>query len=209
MVPWLGGALWGGAALVVAVGLAFGRRQNRAPALGGAISRAKQLWLIWAVYAWFVLAPLFALTPGLSSATQATLLVFAVSMWLRGGVELVMLYVTRNWRPPMGMAHDVFTAALLAVGLGFILRQPPAPMVAAEAWGRSLVVVLLVSMALETGYAMAFHRAVEGRTTGDDGVWFATADEPRFRRVNRVTAWANVPLYAYLLALLLWTAVAP
>ena len=87
--------------------------------------------------------------------------------------------------------------------------EPPEPMVAAEAWGRSLVVVLLVSMALETGYAMAFHRAVEGRTTGDDGVWFATADEPRFRRVNRVTAWANVALYAYLLALLLWTAVAP
>jgi hypothetical protein len=62
---------------------------------------------------------------------------------------------------------------------------------------------------LEIYYALAFHQAVEGRTTGDDGVWFATAHEARFRRINRVTALANVPLCAFVAALLGWVAVAP
>ena len=206
MEPWLAGSLWGGAAVVAAVGAAFARGQNRAKRLGGAISRAKQVWLTWAVYTWFVLAPLFGLAGGLRPVTRGVLLAFAASMWLRGVVELVMLFVTKNWRPPYGIAHDVFTAGLLAVGLGLMAPQAPVPFAGADGWGLSLVLVLWVSMGLETYYALAFHRAVEGRTTGDDGIWFATAHEARFRRVNRVTAWANAPLCGFVAALLVWAA---
>jgi hypothetical protein len=202
-------AIWGGAAVVAAVGAAFARRQNRGAIMGGAISRAKQLWLTWAVYTWFVLAPLFAFLPGLRPATRGTLLVFAASMWLRGVVELVMLFVTKNWRPPMGIAHDVFTAVLLGAGLVWMVPGAPRPFAGPDGWGLALVVVLLSSMGLEIYYALAFHQAVEGRTTGDDGVWFATAHEARFRRINRVTALANVPLCAFVAALLGWVAVAP
>lgn len=207
MQGWVAGGLWAGAVVVAAVGAAFARGQNRANRMGGAISRAKQIWLTWAVYAWFVLAPLVALAEGLRPVTRAVLLAFAASMWLRGAVELVMLFVTKNWRPPLGIAHDVLTAGLLVVGLVLMTPQAPAPFVGVDGWGLSLVLVLLVSMGLETYYALAFHRAVEGRTTGDEGIWFATAHEARFRRINRITAWANVPLCGFVAALLVWAGV--
>ena len=58
--PWLIVASWSGLALVAGVGAWFARRQNRGARMGGAISRAKQVWLVWAVYVWFVLTPLLA-----------------------------------------------------------------------------------------------------------------------------------------------------
>ena len=62
---------------------------------------------------------------------------------------------------------------------------------------------MLFSVGLETWYAVEFFHQVEGKTTGDDGVWFADAEDPRYRRVNRVTSVCNVPLYAALVMLLL------
>lgn len=59
-----------------------------------------------------------------------------------------------------------------------------------------------MSLCLETYYAVVFHHAVAGQTTGDEGVWFANAEEPRFARANRVTAWANGPLILFVLALM-------
>lgn len=200
---WLLAGLWGGAALVVGLGVFFARQQNRGAKLGGAISRAKQVWLIWAVYAWFVAAPLTALVPGFEDRLRQVLAVFAVGMWLRGAVELFMLYVTKNWRPPLGIAHDVACVGFLMAGLVWVFVGGAAPRTGLGAWGVVWTGVLAVSLVLETYYAAAFHRAVQGRTTGVDGVWFASADEPRFARINRVTAWANGPLILFILAFLL------
>jgi len=190
-----------GAALVVAVGLWFARRQNRRARMGGAISRAKQVWLIWAVYTWFVLTPLLALGPVFSGRVRVVLAAFGGFMLLRGVVELFMLFVTKNWRPPLGIAHDVACVVLLLTGLAWIWTGS-APTAGLAGWGPAFVGVLAVSLGLETGYAVAFHRAVEGRTTGEDGVWFAAAGEQRFARINRLTALANVPLVAFVAALL-------
>ena len=43
---------------------------------------------------------------------------------------------------------------------------------------------------------------MEGRTTGDEGIWFADEEQARFRRINRLTLAFNVPLYAGLAGLL-------
>jgi hypothetical protein len=65
-------------------------------------------------------------------------------------------------------------------------------------WTFALVMVLLSSLAVETYFAAAFFRAVEGRTTGDDGLWFADEKDPRFRRINLITTIVNVPMYLFL-----------
>lgn len=199
---------WVGLALVVGIGLAFAARQNRAGGMGGRISRAKQIWLIWAVYAWFVLAPLLAAAPLFSARVRIVLGVFAGFMALRGVVELFMLYVTKNWRPPLGIAHDLSCVVLLLLGLLWVRLGGPIPEGPAR-WGPLAIGVLTVSLGLETYYALSFHRVVAGQTTGEDGVWFASAEEARFDRVNRITALANGPLVLALLALLIaWTVAA-
>jgi hypothetical protein len=62
--------------------------------------------------------------------------------------------------------------------------------------------MLLFSLAVEVLYAGLFFRAVQGKTTGEDGVWFASAEEARFRRINRITAALNAPQVAFQVLLL-------
>ncbi len=192
-------------ALLVVGGLSvwFGRRQNRRASPGGAISRPKQLWLGFAIFVWFFLSPILALEPRLHGSLRTVLALFAGMMWIRGVAELVMMYGTKTWRPPYGIAHDLSCALAIvawAVVEASVLGGLTTPL---DRLTLGFVAVLLVSVLFETYYAIAFHGAVEGKTTGDAGLWFASADDPRFRRINGVTKIGNAILFAALLAYLL------
>jgi hypothetical protein len=195
------------ALLVTLGGLAFMaqrfyRGQNRAGAKGGAISGPKMAWLFFTVYLWFLACPLAALDPGLRPGVRLVLGAFSASMWLRGAAELYMLYVTKNWRPPIGVAHDLFCILLVALGVALVPGAWPGVGSAGDLWQTSLLALVLFSLGVETAYAALFFRAVEGKTVGEDGVWFAAEHEARFARINRLTFWLNVPQYAVLAALL-------
>lgn len=185
----------------------FYRRQNSRGVKGvkgGAISPPKMAWLFFTVFLWFIVCPLAALDPGLETGVRQVLGAFAVSMWLRGLAELYMLYVSRNWRPPIGVAHDVFCIALVAGGVVLLPGAWPGVPPDADAravWQTALLSLVLFSLCVETVYAALFFRAVEGRTVGEDGVWFAAENEARFARINRLTFWLNLPQYAVLVAL--------
>lgn len=186
---------------VVALALIFQRAQNRKQAgsskMGGAISPPKMLWLAWAVGVWLFVVPVVALDPGVAPALRWTLGIFAAWMWLRGIAELVMMYVTKNWRPPYGIAHDVSCVVLL-VALCVAQLDAMSGLSGYDLWVLALVIVVTASMVIETIYAVRFHEVVEGKTTGDDAVWFADPDDPKFKRINRLTTILNVPLYAFI-----------
>lgn len=188
-------------AALALVGLAFYRRQNRRGGMGGAISRAKMLWLVWALWVWFIVCPLVAMDAGVARPLRLTLGAFAAFMWLRGLVELFMLYVTKNWIPPYGVAHNLASVALV-VGCGWWWDVVSAAVDPWSRWALALTVVIAFSLVIETVYAVGFHRVVRGKTTGDEGLWFASADDPRFRRLVRLTAALNVPLYGFVAAFL-------
>lgn len=188
--------------LAITLAFRFGRRQRAPGASGGGISAPKLAWLAYAVLLWFLVTPLIALDPALRPGFRWILGAFSASMWIRGMAELYMLYVTRNWRPPYGIAHDLLCLALLVAGLVFVPDSRPTGTHPMDGWAALLLGLLLTSLVAEVFYAWLFHRAAEGRTTGHDGVWFA-ADSLRFRAINRLTAWLNVPLFLGLGALLL------
>lgn len=187
-------------ALVVLLGaLLWYRARQARGAIGGALSGPKAAWLLWAIYTWFFAAPLLGLDPACPSPWREVLLVGAANMWARGLVELYMLHVSKNWRPPYGIAHDVFS---LALALATWALAPSDDAALATLWGLAFglcCLVIAASYAVETYYAVRFHDLVEGRTTGDDGVWFASAEDPRFARINRVTFAVNLPLYTWAL----------
>jgi len=183
--------------------LFFRRAQNAKGALGGRISGPKVAWLFYAVFLWFLVCPLVALDTAVPVEARAVLGAFAAFMWLRGAAELFMLYVTKNWRPPYGVAHDVACIALVLGGLVWGRARWQGPLDTVDAWALALVGLVLVSLFVEVAYAALFFHAVEGRTTGDEGIWFADQEQARFRRINRLTLALNVPLYAGLVALLI------
>jgi hypothetical protein len=180
----------------------FRRRQNAGGGRGGRISGPKLAWLLYAVFLWFLVCPLVALDAAIPVEARVVLGAFAVSMWLRGAVELYMLYVTHNWRPPYGVGHDLGCIALVGAGLVSTGERWAGALEARDVWALALVGLVLVTLVVEVTYAALFHQAVEGRTTGEDGVWFADEEQERFRRINRLTLTLNVPLYLALALLL-------
>ncbi|RKH79174.1 hypothetical protein D7Y21_34315 [Corallococcus sp. AB045] len=179
----------------------FRRRQNAQGGRGGRISGPKMAWLLYAVFLWFLVCPLVAMDASMPMEARVVLGAFAVSMWLRGAAELYMLYVSRNWKPPYGVGHDLGCIALVGAGLVYTGEKWAGVLDGRDVWSLALVGLVLVSLLVEVAYAALFHQAVEGRTTGEDGVWFADAEQERFRRINRLTLALNVPLYG---ALAVW-----
>ncbi|RKH60566.1 hypothetical protein [Corallococcus aberystwythensis] len=189
-------------ALLACAGAAvvFRRRQNAQGSRGGRISGPKMAWLLYAVFLWFLVCPLVALDAAVPMEARIVLGAFAVSMWLRGAAELYMLYVSRNWRPPYGVGHDLGCIALVGAGLVYTGEKWAGVLDGRDVWALALVGLVLVTLGVEVAYAALFHQAVEGRTTGEDGVWFADAEQARFRSINRLTLALNVPLYGALAA---------
>lgn len=184
----------------LAAGLVFYRRQNRPGRIGGGISLPKLLWLNWAVFVWLLLTPLVALDASLTGSLRIVFSGFALNMWLRGLIELYMMYISKNWRPPYGVAHNIFSLLLLGGLLVGTRSGLPGFSEGWNSWALALSFVIAASLLVETVYAIGFHRAVAGRTTGDDAVWFAAADDPKFQRLNRLTVACNVPLFGFLAA---------
>jgi hypothetical protein len=183
----------------VLAALWFRQKQRRANAMGGKISNPKLLWLFFAIWFWLFECAVLAFEPALPFGYRLIFGVHAASMWARGALELVMLYVTRNWRPPIGISHDV-VCMVTVVGLVVALPLP-----LDSAWGLfapALVAMLLFSLGVEVLFAALFFQAVEGKTTGEKGIWFASEDEARFRRINRITTAFNAPQMAFQLVLL-------
>lgn len=192
-------ALLGVAAAIVL----FYRRQNRTPGrMGGAISRAKAVWLGYAVYLWFFLCPLLALDPALALPLRLLLGVFAAFMWLRGVLELVLLFWLKRWTPPMGIGHDLACLALLVCGGGSLapaLAELSRPL---DLWTLALLAAVVVSLVCEAVFAYLFWCLVRPATRGHDGIWFASESDPRFRAINRWTAALEAPQVVFLLVYL-------
>lgn len=196
------GLLWAGVLVALVMGLRFRAKQNAGHgARGGKISNPKVLWLFFAIWFWFVECAVLFFEPALPRAYQLIVGAHAASMWLRGVVELVMLHVTKNWRPPIGIAHDAVCIAVIA-GLALWQGAALGELGAWGAWAPALVAMLVFSLVVELLYAAMFFQAVEGKTTGDDGIWFADPESERFRRINRITFTFNTPQVLFQAALL-------
>lgn len=205
LAPWTRLLLPAGLVLLAGAVALFARRQARGR-VGGALSRPKQVWLFLALGTWLLAAPLLALDPGVSPPLRALLGLFVGLMLARVPVELVLLYGLGRWTPPMGIAHDLLCAAVMAVGLPVALRSldGTGPLGPADQAALLLALTVLATLLVEVHHAWAFWRVVgSAGTQGEDAVWFASADDPRFARINRITAWLNAPLLALLGAVLI------
>ena len=178
-------------------------RQNQPGKLGGRISRAKMLWLLYVLYVWFLLCPALSFDEALRPSLRVLLRAVTVLMWTRGLAELAMMYVFKNWRPPYGIAHDLLCLGVLGGGL-WIYRDDWILCSGFDAWTLALLFCVEVTFLLETLYAAAFYRIVGEGTQGEEAIWFAPEGDPLFRRVVAVTGACNIPLYFFLAAYLLF-----
>src|SRR4051794_21154702 len=120
--------------VVILLGGLFQRRQNQKGTRGGRISPPKVAWLFYAVYFWFIVCPAVAMDPAVAPAARWVFGLFGASMWIRGAAEMYLLYVTRSWRPPYGIGHDVLCILLVLGGLGWHHAHWLGPLAAPDVW---------------------------------------------------------------------------
>lgn len=184
--------VWVRAALVAWVGgaLAFYAVQNHLRPVGGDISLAKLAWLAYAVLFWFMLPALLAADPRLPAAWRRPFMALLVLMLARGLAELWMLYVSLNWLPWYGIAHDIVCAIVLGA---FLARLRPI-----SGLQRTVFVHLAVTTALfAPEIYFAWYMVTYFNTRGDDAIYFVP-DDPVHATVLNVTAAVVICLTLYL-----------
>jgi hypothetical protein len=175
--------------LFIAVSFIFYRKQNSGKSLGGKMALSKLFWLDYTLICWFFL-PIYFGGNQKMGGVYFIWYTLSLSMWIRGLVEIFMLYKTKNWTPPIGISHDLITIALIlwaftqtSINTYFELF---------------MALSLLLGLVLETYYAWAFYSIMKGKTQGEDALWFATKEDPRFRQILLVTTIGNYLLYTIL-----------
>lgn len=164
-----------GALVVLAVLFSYG--QNRLGFTGGRIALPKLLWLVTAIWAWYVQPLLLWADSRVQGVERQGLLGLILLMGVRAVVEGVMLYGTHNWNPMYGVLFNLL--AMLWLGLG--------------AWrGRGLLAAHMLALALmfvpECGFAL--YMKSQFVTAGDAPIYFVP-DDPRYQIIFQFT-WAAV-----------------
>jgi hypothetical protein len=116
---------------VAAAAVVFYLAQNTLRPVGGEIAPSKLSWLSGAILLWGVLPWLLLADARLGMPLRRAYAVLAGLMLARAAVEGWMLYVTLNWSPWYGIAHD---AACMAALLGLAARIAPARALERLAW---------------------------------------------------------------------------
>lgn len=160
--------------------------------MGGLISSAKALWLYWTVSVWFFILPLLLYFWHWPPGVKLPILFLTSSMWIRGILEVYMLFVSKNWIPPFGITHNLFTF----VGMIILLLLNFESLRAASFSSILFMLTMMISLLVETHYAKAFFTIVKNRTKGDEGVWYADSENPVFKKVIKLTARWNIFFYA-------------
>jgi hypothetical protein len=170
--------------------------QNRLAPVGGEVALAKAVWLGLAVLFWLVLPALIAVDARLAAAIRLPFQMLLALMALRGGAELVMLYVLKNWSPSYGIAHDLLCLGVL--GAWGIDRRWRRGASAHSRLNRTLLIHVFTTAALflpEVYYA-AYMQA-HFTTAGATAVYFVP-DDGRHSVVLAVTTAVDALAAAYL-----------
>jgi len=99
--------------LLFGVGMIFFIVQNTLIKLGGDVAFIKVMWLMSALLFWYFI-PFHMMRQRLYSRRVVTVFTwFWINMVARAVIELYMMYVSVNWHPHYGIAHDFLSFAFL------------------------------------------------------------------------------------------------
>ena len=177
--------------LIALLAFLFKKIQNKKTLVGGDISTPKSLWLSYTVISWF-LFPFVLLYLDINSSLKLLIQIHLVSFWMRGVVELVMIYKLFNWSPRYGISHSAAHALLLLLGTFYVLTQNPTSLNLNELVVLTFLISIFICVCFEVLFAVLFFNIrSRGKYKEEHKVYFAS-DEPQWKRVNDLTKIALV-----------------
>ena len=189
--------------LIVSFAVYFRINQNRNTEkgtwVGGEISWPKAFWLAYALGSWFFIPALFIFNPLVPDLFRNLIIVHTLVWWIRGVLELVMIYRWMNWTPIYGISHDIVHAILLATGLAFVSAKSGWAAISTSLpclLAMGYILITLFALMAEMTFAALF---LTTRGKEASKIYFAS-DSPEFRLINRLTTVVCVVVYAHLFA---------
>lgn len=178
---------------------AFHVLQNRLALTGGGIAWPKSAWLGCAILFWFVLPAFLVGDRRLSAAWRMPFAVLLLLMGVRAVVELWMLYMSHNWSPFYGIAHDIVCLAAL---WWFAYRAAAGSSLRLSGLRRTVFVHAVATGALFIPEMyFAWYMQANFHTQGESPIYFVPDDEAH-ARVLALTTAASAAAVLYLPAFL-------
>lgn len=185
--------------LVVTMLAIFYRKKQSSdnPWTGGPISWPKSFWLSYTIQTWFFLPFFFFIPTDVPTFLKALITFHLMSWWVRGLLEMVMIYKWLNWSPRYGISHDFFHL----VGLGSLLYFFRNEVSSIDLGTHGFVVLayiwmLFLTTTAEITFAMLFLR-LRTLQEKNENVYFAS-DDPKWIFVNRYTLTIVVLAFIHL-----------
>jgi len=167
----------------------YSKQNSRKAWTGGPISTPKAFWLAFTVLTWFLAPVIFCLHPDFPSFLRFAFYFHLLSWWVRGPLELVMIYRWKNWSPRYGIGHDLVH---MFVFVALILVALPEASTGSFFHTLSFAFALLIvySTVFEVFFAWKFKAARTAQEEAEN-IYFAS-DDPKWRRINQWTLRAVV-----------------
>ncbi len=175
----------------------FYKRQNGPDAaVGGPISKPKALWLSYTIGSWFLFPFVFYFHPDVSQPLKIVIVIHLVSWWVRGPLELVMIYKWLNWTPVYGITHDILHIMAVFFGTSWAVADLGLEQMtrSANALTFSFLAAVIFSTIAEILFAALFFAT---RDKTDHLIYFADETD-RYRIINRFTATICTIVYLHL-----------
>ncbi len=190
--------------IVVAIfaGLLYYKRQNNTKQLGGPISPAKAIWLIFAIFQYYVMSAFLFL--GYSENVFKHILGLVLLLFvIRGIFQCLWMFLFKKWKPYMGILFNMFAFVYIFKKIvDTVVFGPLLSMSTTEYVIYLYLTMFLFMLILDSYYAWKFSKIVGNSTTGNNAIWYASADNKAFKKINQTTAFFNVSLLAWFIVIL-------
>ena len=104
----------------------------------------------------------------------------------------ISMYFFKKWRPPMGIAMNIVSFLVIISMLFHFMSGNIFEWIAWDRVAFLYTVLILCILATDSVYAWMFYKIVGLRTMGENGIWFASDDDPAFRKINWITSRLNI-----------------
>lgn len=177
------------------------RAQNKTQQIGGPIARPKIFWLGFTSYNYFILSLLLWWGLTLSPLWNTLLIIFIGCIYFRAVVQSLFMFVFHIWIPPMGIFYNIFCFTVIVVFTGYNYNEM-FPLGLGDEVGALYMGLICASLITDSVYAYKFFKLVGEKTKGKEAIWYASEEDPIFKKIVRLTRNMNILFTCYHIYLL-------
>ncbi len=180
------------------------RQQNHKKTIGGPISKPKILWLGYAIFNYFIFSIWQYVQLPQGHVLRPIFMVLLGLFYGRFVVQAILMFGFKKWQPPMGMAYNLLCISILSMILVNFFKTNSMEIIVNNYMKLLIYIIgILLTLVTDTYYAYSFFKIVGRETMGAQAIWYASDEDPQFKRINRITKYLNFFFYTITICIII------